>query len=161
MGFLKKLGKGLKKGFKKLGSNIKKHGPGILKTVAGVGLASMIPGVGGLLGKALGTGGSGFMGGLFKEGGLKAAAKHLGGKFVKGQVKGLLGKALSGGGQIPQGMPMMPQVMGSMMPMTGLLGQAVQQGPVQQAPASPQMPIPYMMPQQALETGQLAGHEYL
>ena len=63
---VKKLGKGLKKGVKKLAKNIKKHGPTIL------GVASMfIPGgVGGLLGKVGGAIGKvapklgGFIGGL-------------------------------------------------------------------------------------------------
>ena len=75
----KKLGKALKKGAKKLKSNIKKHGPTLLKGAVGLGLATMIHGVGGLLGKALGTGGSGFMGGLFQKGGMKAAFKLVGG----------------------------------------------------------------------------------
>ena len=96
MGFFKKIGRALKKGAKKLKSNIKKHGAKIL----GVGLATMIPGVGGLLGKALGTGGSGFMGGLFSKAGIKNALLHQGRKHLKSKVKegmgGLLGKTQLG-----------------------------------------------------------------
>ena len=79
----KKLGAALKKGASKLKSNLKKHGPKLL----GLGLGLAIPGVGGLLGKAIGamTGNAGL-----------GSALHAGFSNIgKGGIKGLLGQAIS------------------------------------------------------------------
>ena len=75
--------KKIKKAAKKL--TFKKHGIGLL----GLGAASLIPGVGGLLGKALGTGQSGFMGGLLTKEGAKSALLHHGKKHLRSQLGGL------------------------------------------------------------------------
>ena len=129
MGLFKKIGRALKKGARKLKSNIKKHGAKIL----GVGLATMIPGVGGLLGKALGTGGSGFMGGLFSKAGIKNALLHQGKKHLKSKVKegmgGLLGKTQLGR-TLSQGIDMLgtgglKEMWQSGGGLKGLLGQAM------------------------------------
>jgi len=88
---LKKLSKSLKKGFRKLEGNIKRHGPNL----AGVAALSLIPGVGGLLGKALHTGGSGFMGGLLTKEGAMSAAQHFGKKAIRNELGGLLGNSIS------------------------------------------------------------------
>lgn len=108
MGWLSGAAKKIKKAAKKL--TLKKHGLGML----GLGAASLIPGVGGLLGQAIGTGGSGFMGGLFTKEGIKNAAMHYGKKefnshFGGLDVGGMLGMGLNNGqpvnpaeGQLPQ-----------------------------------------------------------
>ncbi len=89
----KKLGKALKKGAKKLGGQLKKHGPTLLKGAAALGLASFVPGVGGLLGKAIG--------GLSGKAGLGNILSQGLGNIGKGGLKGLLGHATNwakGGG---------------------------------------------------------------
>ena len=83
MGWISGAAKKIKKAAKKL--TLKTHGLGIL----GLGAASLIPGVGGLLGQAMGTGGSGFMGGLLTKEGAKSALLHHGKKHLKGQLGGL------------------------------------------------------------------------
>tara|TARA_R100001443_G_scaffold26566_1_gene39850 strand:+ start:18174 stop:18623 length:450 start_codon:yes stop_codon:yes gene_type:complete len=83
MSWLSSAAKKLKKAAKKL--TFKKHGTALL----GLGAASLIPGVGGLLGKALGTGQSGFMGGLLTKEGAKSALLHHGKKHLKSQLGGL------------------------------------------------------------------------
>jgi hypothetical protein len=79
----KKLGKALKKGARKLKSNLKKHGPKLL----GLGLGLMVPGVSGLLGKAIG--------GMTGNMGLGSALSQGFGNIGKGGLKGLLGQAMA------------------------------------------------------------------
>ena len=78
MSWLSSAARKLQKAAKKL--TLKKHGTALL----GLGAASLIPGVGGLLGKALGTGQSGFMGGLLTKEGAKSALLHHGKKELEG-----------------------------------------------------------------------------
>ena len=85
----KKLGNALKKGARHLKGQIKKHGPNLLKGAAAIGLGSLIPAVGGLLGKAIG----GFTG----KAGLGSALSQGLGNIGKGGLKGLLGQAVNQG----------------------------------------------------------------
>ena len=161
----KKLGKALKKGVKKLGGQLKKHGPPLLKGAAAVGLASFIPGVGGLLGKAIG--------GLSGNAGLGNVLSQGLGNIGKGGLKGLLGHATNwakGGGlkkallsegekyarrqlgqevQRHMGGPMPGPMPQGGMPPPNLLQLGMQQGFPQGGPvqspiqAQPQVRIPY------------------
>jgi len=83
MSWLTSIAKKVKKAAKKL--TLKKHGLGLV----GLGAASLIPGVGGLLGKVLGTQGSGFMGGLFTKEGFKNAIVHQGRRALKQKMGGV------------------------------------------------------------------------
>jgi hypothetical protein len=167
MGWLSKLARKAKKSLKKL--TFKKHGMALL----GIAGASLIPGVGGLLGKALGTGGSGFMGGLFTKGGFKNMLMHQGKKAIKGAINkklggaagGLLGQAMPG---MMGGMPsMMPGMVPPMMGGIGGMNAAPMQAPMpqgnmmQQQNFNPLMAVAQQDPTVPLQMGELAGDNSL
>ena len=113
---IKKFGRKLKRGAKKLGENLKKHGSKIL----GLG-ALFIPGVGGLLGKALGGGSAaaaaGGAGGLLGNLGSGVGLFGKAGGFLSGKVGGMIGKGLGmlqGGGQSGGGGGLLSSALGGM-----------------------------------------------